>query len=221
MAQKIKPTAFRVGITKPWKSRWFFTRARRFFIEEDHAIRKMVAEKIAQAGIAEVRIERTGKEIRVTIEASRPGIIIGRGGKGIEELKNALLSLIRRLRGENNIKEEFRLSLNVEEIKRNDVSATVAAFQVAADIERRLPYRRVLKRHLDTLKQVKGVEGGRIRLSGRLNGAEISRREWLAFGRMPLQTLRADIDYGEATAYNTYGTIGVKVWIYKGEIFEE
>ncbi|MDP3725270.1 MAG: 30S ribosomal protein S3 [Nanoarchaeota archaeon] len=220
MAQKIKPTLFRLGITKPWKSKWFFKKSQKFFVEEDYVIRKMIEEKISQAGIAEIRIERTGKEAKVFIRASRPGLIIGRGGKGIEDLKNALVMEIKRLRRKNNIKELFLLMVNVEEIKRTEISAPVVAQQIASDIERRLPFRRVIKRHLETLKQVRGVEGGKIRVGGRLNGSEISRREWLAFGRMPLQTLRADIDYGEATSYNTYGTIGVKVWIYKGEIFE-
>ena len=220
MAQKIKPTALRVGITKPWKSRWFFSRSRRFFLEEDYCIRKIVQEKIGQSGIAEIRIERTGKEVRVSIQASRPGLIIGRGGKGIEDLKNVLLREMRKLRRKKEIKDPLVLYVNVEEIKRTEISAAVVAHEVARDIERRLPYRRVMKRHLEVIKQVHGVQGGKIRLGGRLNGAEISRREWLAFGRMPLQTFRADIDYGEVTSYNTYGTIGVKVWIYKGEIFE-
>ncbi len=221
MAQKIKPTALRTGVTKPWQSRWFFSKSKKFFLEEDYAIRKIVKEKIGQAGIAETRIERTGKEVRVSIRASRPGLIIGRGGKGIEDLKIALLGEMRKLRKKKSVQDPLLLYVNVEEIKRTDVSAAVVAQQIASDIERRMPFRRVMKRQIEALKQVRGVEGGKIRVSGRLNGAEISRTEWLAFGRMPLQTLRADIDYGEATSYNTYGTIGVKVWIYKGEIFDE
>ncbi len=221
MAQKIKPTSFRLGITKPWASKWFFKKSQKFFIEEDYYIREIIRKKILQAGIAEIRIERTGNEIQVSIKASRPGLIIGRGGKGIEELKNAILKNIVNLRKKNKQPLIFTINVNVEELKRTEISAPVVAGQIAYDIERRLPFRRVMKRHLDLLKQNREVKGGKIRLSGRLNGAEISRSEWLAFGSMPLQTLRADIDYGEATAFNTYGTIGVKVWLYKGEIFDE
>ncbi|MAF79564.1 30S ribosomal protein S3 [bacterium] len=221
MAQKIKPISLRLGITKPWKSRWFFKKSQKFFIEEDHLIREIVKEKIAQAGIDEIRIERTGKEVKVSVKASRPGLIIGRGGKGIEDLKNFLAKEMNALRRKNNASEQFALNINIEELKRTEMSASVVAGQIAFDIERRLPYRRIMKRHLDLLKQNREVQGAKIKLAGRLNGAEISRREWLAFGRMPLQTLRANIDYGETTSYNSYGTIGVKVWIYKGEIFDD
>ncbi|MDP2704701.1 MAG: 30S ribosomal protein S3 [bacterium] len=221
MAQKIKPTSFRLGITKPWSSKWFFKRSQKFFIEEDYYMREIIRKKILQAGIAEIRVERTGNEIKVSIKASRPGLIIGRGGKGIEELKNAIVKKIVDLRKKNKQPLTFTLNVNVEELKRTEISAPVVAGQIAYDIERRLPFRRVMKRHLELLKQNRETRGAKIRLSGRLNGAEISRSEWLAFGSMPLQTLRADIDYGEATAFNTYGTIGVKVWLYKGEIFDE
>lgn len=221
MARKINPTSFRIGITMPWANRWFFKKSIKFFLEEDCAIRKIIKERISQAGIASIEIERTSEAIRVFIKASRPGLIIGRGGKGIDDLKNAIIAKVKSLRKSSNITKNFTLNLNVEELRRFDVSAMVISSQIASDIERRMPYRTVLKRHLDALKQVKEVKGGKIRLSGRLNGAEISRRDWLSFGRMPLQTLRSNIDYGEATSFNTYGTVGVKVWIYKGEIFEE
>ena len=221
MAQKINPKALRIGITKPWHSRWFFKRSRKYFIEEDYTIREIIKKRIIQAGIADIKIERTSQEIRVTIKASRPGLIIGRGGKGIEDLKKEIVRDIVKRRKRNNQQKDFNLNLNVEELKRTEISAPVVAQQVATDIERRLPFRRVLKRHLELLKQNRGVKGVKIRIAGRLGGSEIARSEWLAHGRMPLQTLRADIDYGEARAYNTYGTIGVKVWLYKGEIFDE
>ncbi len=221
MAQKIKPNALRLGITLPWNSRWFFKKSLNFYIEEDHRIREVVREKILAAGIASIEIERLGDTIRVTVKASRPGLVIGRGGKGIEELKDAIVKAIRKLRIKNKKSTQFSLSINIDELKRTEVSAAVTAQQIAFDLEKRFPYRSVLKRHLELLKQNREVLGAKIKVGGRLNGAEISRSDWLIFGRMPLQNLRANIDYGEATAFNTYGTVGVKVWIYKGEIFEE
>ncbi|OGG40794.1 30S ribosomal protein S3 [Candidatus Jorgensenbacteria bacterium RIFCSPLOWO2_01_FULL_45_25b] len=221
MAQKIKPTVHRLGITTSWANRWFFKKSLRFFIEEDYAIREIIKERILQAGIADLLIERRAEEIRINIKAGRPGLIIGRGGKGIEDLKNEIVRKIKAIRKENRISENFVLHVNIEELKRTEVSAAIIAQQIASDVERRLPFRRIIKRNLDALKQNREVKGARIRLSGRLNGAEISRSEWLAFGRMPLQTFRANIDYAEAISYNTYGVIGVKVWIYKGDIFEK
>ncbi|HXF43898.1 MAG TPA: 30S ribosomal protein S3 [Candidatus Paceibacterota bacterium] len=221
MAQKTKPNALRLGVTTKWSSQWFFRKDRRFFLQEDELIRKVVKRKILQAGIAGIEIERTGDGIRVSIRAARPGLIIGRGGKGIEDLRNELLKEIKALRRKAGWKGNFTLNLNVEELKRMEISASVVAQQVAFDIERRLPYRTAMRQQMEGLKQNKGVKGGKIKISGRLNGAEISRSDWQAFGRMPLQTLRANIDYGEATAYTTYGTVGIKVWLYKGDIFEE
>jgi small subunit ribosomal protein S3 len=221
MAQKIKPTSLRLGITKPWKSQWFFKRTLRFFIEEDHLIRKVIKGKILASGIDGIEIERTGEAIKVTIRSARPGLIIGRGGKGIEDLKDALLKSIRALRRKNKFKGNPALNLNVEEIKRMELSASVLAQQMAFDIEKRVPYRMVMKRHLEIMKQNRSVKGAKVRIAGRLNGAEIARRDSLHFGQMPLQTLRANVDYGEAVAYTTYGTIGIKVWLYKGEIFNE
>ena len=184
-------------------------------------VRQIVKEKILAAGIHSVEIERTGDDLKIIIKASRPGLIIGRGGKGIEELKEAGLKDLGALCRKNKIRDKFSLNLNIEELKRSEISAAVEAQQIAFDIEKRLPYRRVMKRHLDTLMQNREIKGAKIKLSGRLNGAEISRTDWLANGRMPLQALRAVIDYGEATAFNSYGTVGVKVWLYKGEVFEE
>lgn len=221
MAQKIKPNSFRLGITKPWRSQWFFKRTLRFFIEEDHLIRKVIRNKILSAGIDSIDIERAGEVIRVTIRSSRPGLIIGRGGKGIEELKNALVGAISALRRDRKISKNFTFALNVEEIKRLDLSASVVAQQIAYDVEKRIPYRMVLKRQLELMKQNRGVKGAKVKIAGRLDGAEIARKDSLHFGEMPLQTLRANIDYGEAVAFTTYGTVGIKVWLYKGEIFDK
>lgn len=221
MAQKINPKSFRLGITVPWASRWFFKKPNKFFLEEDHAIRVYLMEKVLPAGIDGIDIERTGPSVRVNIKAHRPGLIIGRGGKGIEDLRDGLLVVLRKLRLRRKIVAPSTLHLNIEELKRAEASAAVVAQQVAADIERRMPFRRLMKRTLENVMQNREVKGAKVRLAGRLNGAEISRSEWKATGTMPLQTLRANIDYGEATAFNTYGTIGVKVWIYKGEVFNE
>ncbi len=221
MAQKIKPTSLRLGITKPWRNRWFFKRSLRFFIEEDHLIKKVIKKRILNSGIDGIEIERIGEVIKVTIRSSRPGLIIGRGGKGIEELKDNLLKLMKELRRKNKFEGNLVLNLNVEEVKRMELSASVLAQQIAFDTEKRVPYRIIMRRHLETMKQNRGVKGAKIRMAGRLNGAEIARRETLHFGRMPLQTLRANIDYGEAVAGTTYGAIGIKVWLYKGEIFNE
>jgi small subunit ribosomal protein S3 len=221
MAQKINPHTFRLGINVPWTSRWFYKKSMRFFLEEDQVIREVVMEKILQAGIASVVIERTSNALRVIINASRPGLIIGRGGKGIEELKDHVVRCVKQLRARRKVTGPVNLNLSVEELKRTDISATVTAQQIAFDLEKRQPYRKVMKRTMENIMQNHGVKGAKIKLSGRLNGAEISRHDFLAKGMMPLQTLRANIDYGTATAYNSYGTVGVKVWIYKGEIFED
>lgn len=221
MGQKIKPNAFRIGVTLPWQNRWFFKKGLRYFLEEDYRIREYLRGKVLQAGIASIEIERTADAVRVTIRAGRPGLIIGRGGKGIDDLRQGLVREIEKLRREAKVPGAFAVNLNVEELKRTEVSAPVVAQQLAFDIERRMPYRRAMKRTLEAVMQNREVEGAKIRLSGRLNGAEISRNDWLAKGRMPLQTFRANVDYGEATSFNTYGTVGVKVWIYKGDVFDK
>lgn len=221
MAQKINPNSYRLGLNVPWSSRWFFKKNLRYFLEEDEAIRKIIRAKILAAGIAALEIERTGANIRVNVRAGRPGLVIGRGGKGIDDLKNDVVRKIKSLRAENKFPANFNLNLNIEELKRFEVSAPIVAQQIAFDIEKRLPYRRLMKRTLETLMQNHEVKGAKIKMSGRLDGNEISRTDWLAKGKMPLQTLRSHIDYGEATAFNSYGTVGIKVWLYKGEIFEE
>lgn len=221
MGQKIKPNAFRIGITLPWQNRWFYKKGLRYFFEEDFRIREYLRTKVLQAGIASIEIERTSDALRISIRAGRPGLIIGRGGKGIEDLRKGLAQEIAKYRRAANITAAISINLNIEELKRSEVSAPVIAQQVAYDIEKRLPYRRAMKRTLEMVMQNREVRGAKIRLSGRLNGAEISRNDWLAKGQMPLQTLRANVDYGEATAFNTYGTVGVKMWIYKGDIFDK
>ena len=218
MAQKTHPLSFRLGITKNWPVRWFIKGGYAKYLEEDEAIRKTIATKIGQAGIAAIEIERTQGNLRVFIKAARPGFIIGRGGKGMEDLNKAIAEAVRKVRGN---KIPVPLSVNVEELKRSEVAATYVAQEIAWDLERRMPVRRTMKKYIDQVVQNREVKGVKIFLSGRLDGNEIARRERLSRGSLPLQTLRADIDYGTATAKTTYGTIGIKVWVYKGEIFEK
>ncbi|MEK7574387.1 MAG: 30S ribosomal protein S3 [Patescibacteria group bacterium] len=221
MARKIRPDSFRLGITRNWQNRWFLKRSLNFLLEEDYLVRQEILKIIIKAGIAGIEIERTGNLCKIFIKAARPGLIIGRGGKGIEDLKKAVEVVMTVFRRRKKIKEIPELDLNIEELKRTEVSAQAEAQNIAFDLERRLRFRRVMKQHLDAMAQNKTIKGAKIRLAGRLDGAEIARKEWLAKGRMPLTNLRADIDYGEATAFTTFGTIGVKVWIYKGEVFNE
>lgn len=220
MAQKINPNTFRLGITLGWQNKWFFKKSLKYFLEEDELIRKIATKKVLHAGIAGIEIERVGDDIKILVRASRPGLVIGRGGKGIEELRDEIVKNIKKLRTKNKKPLGFGMNINVEEFRRSDVSASVVSQQIAFDIEKRIPFRVTMKRNIGFLKQNKEIKGAKIRVSGRLNGAEISRSEWLIFGKMPLQTLRAKIDYGEATSFNTYGTVGIKVWLYKGEVFD-
>lgn len=193
-------------------------------LEEDVVIRGIVNDKINLAGIVKIEIERgQDNSYKVFIKAAKPGLVIGRGGKGIEELSKAvdtaLKALFRKRRATTMPK--FSVSLNVEELRRSETSAQYIAQSIAWDLEKRMPFRRTIKKYIENTMQNKDVQGVKIKLSGRLDGAEIARREWLAKGKLPLQTLRANIDYGEATAFNTYGTVGIKVWVYKGEVFNK
>jgi small subunit ribosomal protein S3 len=182
------------------------------WLEEDEKVRDVIMKRIGLAGVAKIEIERLSDRYKILIKASRPGLIIGRGGKGIEDLSKAI---------EKVIKSKVGLSLNVEELKRTELSAKVAAQNMAWDIEKRTPFRRVMKKSLESFFQHREVQGAKVQIAGRLNGSEIARTEWLGKGKLPLSTLRANVDYGTATAFCTYGAIGIKVWIYKGEIFDK
>lgn len=221
MARKIRPDSFRLGIIKNWQNRWFLKRSLNYLLEEDYLIRQEILKRIIKAGIASIEIERMGNSCKIFIKAARPGLIIGRGGKGVEDLKKAVEIVMTVFRSGKKNKEIPELNLDIEELKRSEVSAQVEAQNIAFDLEKRLRFRRVMKQHLDAISQNKTIKGAKIRLAGRLDGAEIARKEWLAKGRMPLTNLRANIDYGEATAFTTFGTIGVKTWIYKGDVFGE
>jgi small subunit ribosomal protein S3 len=216
MGQKINPNSYRLGVSKGWPVRWFLKGGYAKFLEEDEAIRNTINKRIALAGVAAIEIERTQGNLRVFIRAARPGLIIGRGGKGMEDLNKAVVDALMKVR---KTRSKVALSLNVEELKRSDVSARYTAQQIAWDLEKRIRFRRTMKKYLEQILQNRDVKGAKILMKGRLDGNEIARNEHLSKGSLPLQTLRADIDYGTATAFTTYGTIGIRVWIYKGEVF--
>jgi len=221
MTKKTNPDLLRLGINRPWSSKWFyFKRHGRFYLQEDCLIRDTIDTEMKNMGTDSIDIERTQDDIKVFIKSSKPGLIIGRGGKGIEHLKNVLDKKIKKLRKEKSIDANYGLNLNIIEIGRNEISAKVIADQVASDLKRRIPFRVIMRRQMSQVEQNREIKGAKIQVAGRLNGTEIARTEWKDYGKMPLQNLRSNIDFGESAAQTTFGTIGIKVWLYKGEIFE-
>lgn len=221
MARKINPNSYRLGINVPWSSKWFYKKDINHFLEEDCIIYDSLKKDLPRGAVDDLNIERKRQDIKVIIKSNKPGLIIGRKGITIDEAKNNLIKKIKRFRNSKDLELDFNLDIEVVEMKRTDVSASIVAEQLAMDLERRIPYRTAMKSHLKMLNQNREIKGAKIRVAGRLNGADIARTEWLDFGKMPLSTLRANIDYAETTAYTTYGTIGVRAWIYKGDVFEE
>ena len=218
MGQKVHPIAFRLGITQNWKSRWFNKKKYQEFLKEDYFIHGFLATKLIKAGVDQIEIERSVNSINVMIHAARPGLIIGRGGSGIEDLKKEVKSLLHR-KMKRPLKIDLRLS--VEEVRGAESKAAVVAQSIADQMERRLPFRRVMRQTMERIMQSKDVLGAKIMMKGRLGGAEIARREWLRQGRIPLQTLRVKIDFAQATAFTTYGTVGITVWVFKKEEVDE
>ncbi|MCD5396523.1 MAG: 30S ribosomal protein S3 [Candidatus Pacebacteria bacterium] len=218
MAHKAHPKGLRLGYIENWKSRWFNDKNFSKILEEDFIIREFLKKKLKDAVLSKVEIERSPGKVLVLIYTARPGLIIGRGGRGVEELQKLLLKEILKKSPLKN--EKRQIQLEIKEIRNPWIDANLVAQWVAQRLEKRIPYRRVLKQALEKVTSYKEVGGAKIEVSGRLNGVTIARREWLQKGRLPRQTLRADIDYGFCEAYCTYGVIGVKVWIYKGEKFE-
>ena len=209
MGQKVNPIGLRLGINRTWDSRWYAEGGEYSkMLHEDIHIRKMLRERLDQAGVAKIVIERPAKRARVTIHTARPGVVIGKKGADIEKLRSDLAKMTK---GE--------VALNIVEIRKPEIDATLIAENIAQQLERRVAFRRAMKRAVQSAMRL-GALGIRINCSGRLGGAEIARMEWYREGRVPLHTLRADIDYGTATAFTTFGTCGVKVWIFKGEIME-
>lgn len=209
MGHKVNPIGLRLGIVRNWNAKWFATRGYKDYLLEDIRIRSIIKEKYSNAGIPAIDIERLPGRVKVVIYASRPGIIIGRGGGGIEELRKVLSEET----GKN-------IAINIQEVKNPDLEAQLLAESVAFQIERRVAYRRAMK-HVVSRALKAGAKGVKVACSGRLAGAEIARSEWYREGSVPLQRLRADIDYGFAEANTTYGKIGIKVWIYRGDVVTE
>ncbi|KAB0676639.1 30S ribosomal protein S3 [Aureimonas leprariae] len=209
MGQKINPTGFRLGINRTWDSRWFAnTGEYGQLLHEDLAIRKALMEELKQAAVSKIVIERPHKKCRITIHSARPGIVIGKKGADIEKLRKRLATMTK-----------AETHINIVEVRKPETDATLVAQSIAQQLERRIAFRRAMKRAVQSAMRL-GAEGIRINCSGRLGGAEIARMEWYREGRVPLHTLRADIDYGTAEAHTAYGVCGVKVWIFKGEILE-
>lgn len=212
MGQKTHPVGFRLGYIKTWDSRWFASRNYAGFLHEDLRIREFLKERLYTAGICKIEIERAAnkdKRVKINIHTARPGLVIGRKGQEVEALRRELQRIT-----------EKEVILNIIEVKRPEIEAQLVAENIALQIERRVSYRRAMKRNV-ALAMKFGAKGIKTMCSGRLAGAEMARSEWYREGRVPLQTLRADIDYGFAVAKTKYGVIGVKVWIFKGEVFEE
>lgn len=221
MGHKINPLAFRLGVQKDWKSRWFNVKNLKSYLEEDYIIRTWIEKKLEKASVDSVDILRSGNSISVTIKSARPGIIIGRGGKGLEDLQTGLKKQLNKIFKKRRIKPDYTIKLEIEEIKKPETRARLVGKNIAEQIERRIPFRRAMKQAIEKVMNEPGIEGIKIVAKGRLGGAEIARREQLAKGKIPLQNLRADIDYAHVESHTTYGIIGIKVWIYRGEVFEK
>ncbi len=212
MGQKVHPIGFRLGITKDWESKWVSKDKKKYrdHLHEDLKIRQIIKDGYYHAGIARIEIERTGEDtINIKVWAARPGLLISRRGKQIQELRKALEELTKKT-----------VKINVEEVPRPELSAQLVAENIAQQLERRVAFRRAMKRAIQDAMRA-GAKGIRVQCAGRLGGADMARKEWYREGRVPLQTIRADIDYGTALAKTKYGVIGVKVWIYKGDVYKD
>jgi len=219
MGHKVNPKVIRLGITRTWDSKWFSTRNFIIYLKQDVAIRKLLKEKLKDAGIAKIEIERSGESLNIIIHAVRPGVIIGRGGLGVEALKEDIKKKILAKKA-TGVSGKTSLNINILEVDKPNLNAQVLVDTIIADIEKRFPYRRVMKQTISKAIRA-GAKGVKVWIGGRLNGAEIARTEVLSEGTIPLHTLRADIDYSRGAAKTIFGTVGVKVWIYRGEVFEK
>ncbi|HEY4146853.1 MULTISPECIES: 30S ribosomal protein S3 [Rhodanobacteraceae] len=209
MGHKVHPTGIRLGIAKDWNSKWYANKGEyAVYLAADLKVREMLRKKLAAAGISKIQIERPAKTARVTIHTARPGVVIGKKGEDIEKLRKEVTDMM-----------GVPTHINVSEVRKPELDAQLVAESIAQQLERRIMFRRAMKRSVGNAMRL-GALGIKINVSGRLNGAEIARSEWSREGRVPLHTLRADIDYGTAEAKTQYGIIGVKVWVYKGEIFD-
>ncbi len=210
MGQKVHPTGIRLGITKDWTSKWYAdSKDYGDFLHTDLKVRDYLQKKLASASVSRIQIERPANNARITIHSARPGLVIGKKGEDIERLRTEVSKMM-----------GIPVHINIEEIRKPELDATLVAQSIAQQLEKRIMFRRAIKRAVTNSMRL-GAQGVKINVGGRLNGAEIARSEWYREGRVPLHTLRADIDYGVAEANTTYGIIGVKVWIFKGEVFEQ
>lgn len=207
MGQKVNPKSFRIGGIKSWSSRWFSKKNYADLLHRDIALRKAIKERLAGSGIGEIEIERSSGKVKVSIFTSKPGMVIGRQGAALEDLRQDISSQF-----------DEKIEINISEVRKPELSAQLIAESIAEQIERRMPYRRVAKQMLKKSMEA-GLKGVKIRIAGRLNGADIARDETFKDGNIPLHTLRADVDFGKVAARTTYGAIGIKVWTYKGEVF--
>jgi len=214
MGKKVNPVGLRIGITNTWKSRWFGGKKEYTSnLRQDIEIRDALSKKWKTAAIAEVEIERSAAMVKVIVKTARPGVLIGRGGSGVEDMQNFVKT--------NFFKSsKTGLKIEIQEVKNFEESAALIAQNIAEQLEKRVAFRRAMKSMLDQVTKNSSIKGVKIEMSGRLGGAEMARREWSSKGTLPLHTLRANIDFARVTAYTTYGTLGVKVWLYKGEVFD-
>src|SRR4051794_34337890 len=208
MGQKVHPYGFRLGVTKTWRSRWFAKQDYSKLLHEDLELKESLLARLKAAGVSSIEVDRPGNKLRITIRTSRPGIIIGRKGAEIEKLKGDLAKKTKR-----------EIFIDIQEVHRPELDAQLVSESIALQLEKRVAFRRAMRKSVDSALRF-GCKGIKVRVSGRLNGAEIARSEWYLQGQLPLHTLRADVDYGFSQAYTTYGVIGIKVWIYKGEVIE-
>ena len=222
MTHKVHPKAFRIKGMEDFNIRGFYGEKMPQYLEEDFLIKDFLKTKLKEASVANIEIEHSANKLNIIIETARPGLIIGRGGEGVEILKKMVESKIAKNTKKSVVAKTSarQIKIDIKEIKNPWSSASLVAQMSAQQIEKRIPFRQVLKRNIERVMQNKEVKGIKMEVSGRLNGVEIARSEWLKQGRMPLQSIRADIDYSQTQAYCTYGVIGVKVWIYKGDKFK-
>ena len=212
MGQKVHPIGIRLGITKEWASKWYAdSQSFSAYVQQDHEVRVFLKEKLKDASVSRIQIERPAKKANITIHTARPGIVIGKKGEDIEKLRGEVARMLKMVLHD--------VRLNISEIRKPELDAQLVAEGIAQQLERRVMFRRAMRRAITNTMRI-GAEGIKVKVAGRLNGAEIARSETYREGSVPLHTLRADIDYGLAEAHTTYGVIGVKVWIYRGEVFE-
>src|SRR3989454_10894981 len=209
MGQKVHPYGFRLGFNKPWRSRWFANQGYAKLLQEDLELKEDLRSRLKSAGVSSIEVDRPGNKLRVTIRTSRPGIIIGRKGAEIEKLKQDLAKRTKR-----------DVFIDIQEVHKPELDAQLVSESIALQLEKRVAFRRAMRKAVDSALRF-GCKGIKVRVSGRLNGAEIARSEWYLQGQLPLHTLRADIDYGFTEAHTTYGVIGIKAWVYRGEILEQ